>query len=144
VTYSRKRRNLTHFQDPIIYIQLCVIGTQVMPAALASCTFQITVQHPVSYVQSTEWNSATVSKRSDSKICTSENVPIRVLFTFDGTKKPHSNVRTEILQNISSQAVERVVKTTLNSQQVKTYFVRFLKPIYLNWRIYNIKPVYYV
>ena len=35
-------------------------------------------------------------------------------------------------------------QTTLNSQQVKTHFVRFLKPIYLNWRIYNIKPVYYV
>jgi len=35
-------------------------------------------------------------------------------------------------------------QTTLKMQQVKTYFVRFLKPIYLNWRIYNIKPVYYV
>jgi len=35
-------------------------------------------------------------------------------------------------------------QTTLNSQQVKTYFVTFLKPIYLNWFLYNIKPVYYV
>ena len=35
-------------------------------------------------------------------------------------------------------------RITLNSQQVKTYFVSFLKSIYLNWRIYNIKPVYYV
>ena len=26
----------------------------------------------------------------------------------------------------------------------KDIFARFLKPIYLNWRIYNIKPVYYV
>ena len=34
-------------------------------------------------------------------------------------------------------------RTTLNLQQVKTYFVRFLKPIYLNWRIYIIKQVYY-
>jgi hypothetical protein len=33
---------------------------------------------------------------------------------------------------------------TLNSQQVETYFVRFLKHICLNWRIYDFKPVYYV
>jgi len=25
----------------------------------------------------------------------------------------------------------------LNSQQIKTYFVRFLQPIHLNWRSYN-------
>ena len=25
-----------------------------------------------------------------------------------------------------------------------THFVRFFKPIYLNWNIYNFKPVYYV
>ena len=35
-------------------------------------------------------------------------------------------------------------QTTYSSQQVETYFVRFLKPIYLNWRIYNIKTVYYI
>jgi len=44
------------------------------------------------------------------KIYTSENAPIRVLFTFEGTKKPYSNVRREILPSISSQAVERVAK----------------------------------
>ena len=31
-------------------------------AALGSCTFRITVQDPVSYIQSTEWNSTSVSK----------------------------------------------------------------------------------
>ena len=39
---------------------------------------------------------------------------------------------------------ETSCQTTLNSQQVDTYFVRFLKSIHLNWRIYNIKTVYYV
>jgi len=35
-------------------------------------------------------------------------------------------------------------QTTLKSQEVKTNFVRLLKRIRLSWRIYNIKPVYYV
>ena len=35
-------------------------------------------------------------------------------------------------------------QTTFNSQQIKTNFVRFLKPIDLIWRIYKFKLVYYV
>ena len=44
------------------------------------------------------------------KIYISEKAPIWVLFTFEGTKKPYSNVRREILPSISSQAVEQVAK----------------------------------
>ena len=47
-----------------------------VPAVLASCKFQIIVQDPVSCVQSTEWNSSSVSKRFDRKIYTGENAPI--------------------------------------------------------------------
>jgi len=60
-------------------------NTSFVPAVLASCTFQITEQDPVSYVQSTEWNSTSVSKL-------------------------YSNVWRKILLNISSQAVERDAK----------------------------------
>ena len=51
-------------------------NTSFIPAALASCTFKITVQDPVSYVQSTEWDSTSISKPPDRKIYTSENPPI--------------------------------------------------------------------
>ena len=51
--------------------------------------FHITVQDPVYYVQGTELNSTSVSKRSDRKIYTSENTPIWFLFTFEGTKKAY-------------------------------------------------------
>ena len=40
-------------------------NTSFVPAALASCTFQMIVQDPVSYIQSIEWNRITVSERSD-------------------------------------------------------------------------------
>ena len=56
--------------------------TSFVPPVLASCMFQITVEDPVSYIQST-----TLSKWSDMKIYISENAPIWVLFTFEGTKK---------------------------------------------------------
>ena len=81
-------------------------NTSFVPAALASCTFQITVHNPASYIRSTERNSTSVSKRSDPNLYISENAPIGVLFTFDDTKKPHSNVRREILPSISYQGVE--------------------------------------
>jgi len=84
-------------------------NTSFVPAALASCAFQITVQDPVSYIQCIEWNSTTVSKRSDRKIYTSENSLIQVLLTFEGTNKPYSNVWREILP--SSQAVRQVAKS---------------------------------
>jgi len=60
VTRTRKREHLT----------------SVFPAALAPYTFKITVQDLVSYIQSIEWNSTTVSKRSDRKLYTSENAAI--------------------------------------------------------------------
>ena len=49
-------------------------NTSFVTAALASYMFQITVQDPVSHLQSTEWNSITISKRSNSKVYTSENL----------------------------------------------------------------------
>ena len=49
-------------------------NTSFVPAALASRTCQITVKDPVSYIQSTEWNSTNVSKRSDKKC-----IPVRML-----------------------------------------------------------------
>jgi len=61
-------------------------NTSFVLAALASCTFQIIVQYPVSYIQGTEWNSIILSKWSDMKIYNSENVLFWVLFTFVGTK----------------------------------------------------------
>ena len=64
------------------------------------------IQDPVSYIQSTEWNNTSVSKPSDRNIYTSENALICVLVIFEGTKKPYSNVRKEIILSISSQAVE--------------------------------------
>ena len=62
---------------------------------------------------------------------------------FEGTKKTYSNVRIYPSEHQRPGCGTRC-KITLNPQQVKTYFVRFLKPIYLNWRIYNFKPIYYV
>jgi len=53
-----------------------IYNTSFVPAVLASCTFPITVQYPILYTQSTEFNSISVSKRSDRKIYTSDNVPI--------------------------------------------------------------------
>ena len=63
-------------------------NTSFVPAALASCMFQITVQDPVSHIQSTECNNTTVSKRSEPKVHTTENASIRVLFTIDGINEP--------------------------------------------------------
>ena len=105
-------------------------NTSFVPAALASCRFQITVKDLVSYNQSTEWNSTTVSKRSDPKVCTSENVLIRVIFTFDSTKKSYSNVRKEILPGIFSRLWNK--QTMINLKQVKKYIVWFLKHTFLN------------
>ena len=53
-----------------------IYNTRFVPAALTSCTFQITVQNTVSYIRCIEWNSTSVSKRSDRKIYTSKNAPI--------------------------------------------------------------------
>ena len=50
-------------------------NTSFVPAALASCMFQITVQDPVSYIQCTEWNGTTVFKRFGRKIYTSRMLP---------------------------------------------------------------------
>ena len=44
-------------------------NTSFVPAA----PFQLTLQDPVSYVESTAWNSTSVSKRSD------KNIPVRML-----------------------------------------------------------------
>ena len=85
-------------------------NTNFVPAALSTCTFQITIQYPVSYIQCIEWNSSNVSKRSDRKIYTREHAPIWVQFTFEGTKKAYSNVMREIVQSIISQTVERVAE----------------------------------
>ena len=72
----------------------CTSGdTSLVPAALASRTFQITVQDPVSYIESTEWNSTTVSKWCDLNRYNSETTAIWVLFTFDDNKKAHNNLR---------------------------------------------------
>jgi len=49
-------------------------NTSFVPAVLASCTFQIAVQDPVSDIQCIVWNSITVSKRSDRK-----NIPVTIL-----------------------------------------------------------------
>jgi len=49
-------------------------NTSFVSAALASSAFQITVQDLVSSIQSTEWNSTNVSKRSDKKC-----IPVRML-----------------------------------------------------------------
>jgi len=43
-------------------------NTSIVPAAMASCIFQITIQESLSHIQITEWNSATVSKRFDPKV----------------------------------------------------------------------------
>jgi hypothetical protein len=43
---------------------------------MASCTFHITVQDPVSYIQSTEWINTIVSKRSDENY-----IPVRMFQT---------------------------------------------------------------
>ena len=43
---------------------------------------QLTVQYHVSYIQSTEWNNTTVTKRSDKNNYSSENAPISVPFIF--------------------------------------------------------------
>jgi len=73
--------------------------TSFVPAALSSCTFQITVQYRISYIQSTEWNSNSVSKLSDRNIYTNE--------------KPYSNI----------PGCGTSYKTTLNSQQVYIYIL---------------------
>jgi len=42
------------------HLQKGTYNTNFVPAALASSTFQITVQDPVSYIQCIEWNSTTI------------------------------------------------------------------------------------
>ena len=72
-------------------------NTRFVPPTLSSCRFQVAVQDPISYIQTIEWNSTTVSKRSvlwSIKVYTCD---IHRMFTFDGTKKPHSNVQRENL-----------------------------------------------
>jgi len=76
-------------------------------------------------------------------------IPVRMLwsesYSLLRAPKSHTAIYTE--RNPSEYQLPGCgtsCQTTLNSQQVKTYSVRFLKPIYLNWRIYNFKPVYYV
>jgi len=52
-------RRVTHTRKKGTY------NTSFAPAALSSCTFQMTVQNPVYNIQSTEWNDPSVPKRSD-------------------------------------------------------------------------------
>jgi len=74
-----------------------------------------------------------------------ENAPIGVLFTFElGYQEAIQQCTERESSEHQLPACGTSCQTTLNSQQVKTYFVRFLKPIYLNWCIYTNKPVYYV
>ena len=86
-------------------------NTGFVSAPLAYCTFQITVQDPVSYIQGTERTSMTVFIPFDSKVYTSENTVIWVLFTFESTEKPYSNEWREIFLSISSQIIEQAVKS---------------------------------
>ena len=64
--------HLQQVQNCFAHLATCTHKISV-PATLTSCTFQITVQDPVSHFQSTEWNSITVHKWSGSKIYTSQN-----------------------------------------------------------------------
>ena len=60
-----------------------------IPSALASYKHQITLQNPVSQIQSTEWNNTNItkSKWSGPKVYTSETIAICVLYTFDIKKQ---------------------------------------------------------
>ena len=96
-------------KPPTASVELyCTCSTSFVPAALVSCTFKITVQYTVSYIQSTEWNSTSVSERSESYSL------LRV------PKKPYSNVPRDILLNISSQAMERVASKDIFCKVLKT------------------------
>ena len=110
-------------------------------AALASCTFLITVQDPVSYIQSTEWNNTSISKRSDRNICIyiyQWEWPDLSPIHFWGCRKAIQQWTEIDPSEHQLPGYGTIWQTALNSRQVKTYFVRFLKPIYWNWRIYNI------
>jgi len=61
-----------------------------------------------------------------------------------GYQKPIQQGTEIILSQHQLPGCGTSYQTTLNSHQVKIYFVRSTKPTYLNWRIYNFKPVYYV
>jgi len=56
----------------------------------------------------------------------------------------HTAKNIDISFRASAPRLWNELASHIKLEQVEKYFVRFLKPIYLNWRIYNIKPVYYV
>ena len=92
-----------------------------VPAALASCTFQITLEDR-------DQNINTVSKPLDPK-----DKSVRLL-------------RSKSCPNISEHQLPGCViscLTIFNLQQIKKYFVRILKPSYLNQPIYNIQTRVY-
>ena len=91
--------------------------------------------HSQKRTYNTSWSRYTgfLYVSDDRKIYTSENAPIRVLFNFEGIQQcMERNPSKHQLPGYGTRC-----QTTLNFQQVQTYFARFLKPIYLNWRIYN-------
>ena len=93
-------------------------NTSFVSAALASCTFQITVQDSVSYVQSTEWKNINVSKRSDRKY-----IPVRMFrsesYSLLRVPKRHTALRlwNELPNHIklaaSKDIFSKVIKTHL-------------------------------
>ena len=115
-THTRKREHITTY----------------FPSTLTFCAFQMAVQDPVSFIKTT------VCKRSDPKVYTIGNASIL---------RP---IHVRRYQNATQQYTERypsehqfarcgtICQTVLNLQQVKKYVVRFLKPTYFNYRIYNI------
>jgi len=101
-------------------------NTSFVPAALASCTFQITVQDPVS----PRYLSDLIET-----IYASENPPIWVLFTLEGTKS-HTAMYGERSFRTSSPRLWNELLNQIKLPANKTIFHKVLKTHL--WCIYNL------
>lgn len=77
-----------------------------IPASLIICTFRITVEDPVLYIQNTEWSRTTSSKRSDMKVHPSKTATNWALFDFRVPKGHIAMHGRGDFPNISFQALE--------------------------------------
>ena len=130
--YAKRRRTvlprgLSHNITVYAWIQFC--------SSFLCVSDQFTISR-------TKWNSTNISKRSDPKVYTSENVPIRVLFTDNDTKRPYNKGGEENISEHQLRGCGISYEIIINLHQEKKYLVRFLKSTYLISIFIIYKPEY--
>ena len=102
-------------------------NTSFVPATLASCTFQIIVQDPVSYIQCIEWNNTRVSKRSD-------HIPVRMLrsesYSLLRVPRSHTPIYGEKSFRASAPRLWNTLSNHIKIAANKDIFYKVLKPIW--------------